>query len=126
MKKAVCIIDDDDDVRDVVAFALENDGFDVLSFENPKLAIKSLLELAPADYPGLIIVDYFMPEMDGVSFINLIQAEHKDSLGRIQIAFSSARDANDTPVELPEGIIHLNKPMELDDLLKVAKNYCSL
>ena len=65
MKKAVCIIDDDDDIRDVMAYALESEGFVVQAFGNPLEAIRSLAAMAPKDLPGFIMIDFHMPGMNG-------------------------------------------------------------
>jgi two-component system, NtrC family, nitrogen regulation response regulator GlnG len=121
--KHVILIDDDKDIRDVIAFALENEGFEVHPFENGK---KCLEELAHQnDMPGLIIVDYLMPEMNGITFINRMRENFPDTFSKVPIAISSAMGPMSPELNSLNGLIHLPKPMNLDDLLKLATEHCS-
>jgi DNA-binding response OmpR family regulator len=124
--KNVVVIDDDDDVRDVIVYALETDGFSVLPFENGRHGYEALLNLEKKDYPGLIIVDYMMPEMDGMSFISEIRSKHAETLGKIPIAMSSAMGTVHPSFSGQKNLILLPKPMDLDYLLEVARSYCCL
>ncbi len=121
--KQIVVIDDDDDVRDVIVFALENDGFEVSSYENGKEGLEALNDMKTESLPGLIIVDYLMPEMDGVTFINLIKTSFP-KLSNIPVAISSAMGAMNSAIIKNNDIILLHKPMDLDDLLKVAREHC--
>lgn len=123
--KSILVIDDDIDIREVLVFALESEGFTVSSAENGRIGLNTLLQANPAEYPGLIIVDYLMPEMDGLEFIKTIKTEHADNLGKIPVIISSAMGtAVSEEVEHLEGVIKLFKPMDLDDLLKIAHEHC--
>ncbi|HXH29213.1 MAG TPA: response regulator [Bacteriovoracaceae bacterium] len=124
--REICVIDDDEDVREVVAFALETEGYMVHQFENGQKALDHLLTLQRSDYPGLIIVDHLMPTMDGLTFISKIKSEHRDSFGLIPVALSSANDFRQAYPGLPPEIIKLNKPMNLDDLIKLASEHCRI
>lgn len=121
--KQIVVIDDDHDVRDVIVFALENDGFSVSSFENGKEGLDALNEMKTESLPGLIIVDYLMPEMDGMTFINQIKNSFP-KLANIPVAISSAMGAMNSSIIKDNDIILLHKPMDLDDLLKVARQHC--
>lgn len=120
MKRKVCIIDDDEDVRDVVAYALEDDGFEVIPFENPEDAIASFEE--SGQYPGFILLDYLMPRMNGADFIRKIRSEYKDTLGKIPCAMSTANGQIDE--KLPADVLNLPKPMDLDHLLDLVRDNC--
>lgn len=121
--KNVVVIDDDDDVRDVIVFALENEGFKVLAFNNGKQGLDGLLLMQ--EIPGLIIVDYLMPEMDGISFINIVRSRFPDTLGKIPMAISSAMGASDPVFSKIPDLILLHKPMDLEDLLRIARECCA-
>lgn len=121
MNKSIYLIDDDDDVRDVVTYALEEDGFQVTAFEDGSDGYHSLDELTSDKHPGLIIVDYMMPKMDGMKFIQQIKSHR--ILSHIPILLCSAIGNEEVPSPLPQGVSTINKPMELDDLLRVVRSH---
>ena len=59
----ILIADDDDDVRDVIAFKLQVAGFRTLSADNGR----SALNIAVESQPRMIILDVTMPQLDGLS-----------------------------------------------------------
>src|SRR5664279_4322052 len=58
----VHLIDDDDGVRQAVAFLLTTSGFAVRVYESAA----AFLEALPTVQPGCIVTDVRMPEMDGL------------------------------------------------------------
>lgn len=125
MMKQIYVIDDDLDVRDIIVYALETTGFNVTSFSNGEEALKALNQCPQNELPGLIIVDYLMPIMDGAVFIQTIQQSEKAELLSIPLALSSAMGPQDAVLSKLTNVIHLPKPMDLEDLLRVAKEHCS-
>ncbi|WP_408096290.1 response regulator [Peredibacter sp. HCB2-198] len=122
--KKVFVIDDDADVRDVIVFALEEEGYEVEVSENGKQGLEMLRSFDESHYPGLIIVDYLMPEMDGITFIKTLKTEYADSLGKIPMVISSAMGQMDE-FDFLSDVGRLYKPMDLEDLLKLVKKYCT-
>jgi DNA-binding response OmpR family regulator len=59
----ILIADDDDDVRDVIAYKLQVAGFRTLSADNGR----SALTIAMNELPRMIILDVTMPQLDGLS-----------------------------------------------------------
>jgi DNA-binding response OmpR family regulator len=59
----ILIADDDDDIRDVIAYKLQVAGYRTLSADNGR----SALNLAVAERPRAIILDVTMPQMDGLA-----------------------------------------------------------
>ena len=60
---AILIADDDDDIRDVIAFKLEMSGFRALTADNGR----SALTIATEQRPRLAILDVSMPQLDGLT-----------------------------------------------------------
>jgi CheY-like chemotaxis protein len=125
MMKQVFVIDDDIDVRDIIVYALETNGFLVKAFSNGEEALAALVNCPQEKLPGLIIVDYLMPIMDGAEFVRTIQKSSKKDLLSIPLAVSSAMGPQDEVLSQLKNVIHLPKPMDLDDLLRVVKKHCS-
>lgn len=58
----ILVVDDEPDIREVVAYNLKRGGYEVLTAENGEEAIKT----ARRYQPDLIILDIMMPVMDGI------------------------------------------------------------
>ncbi len=122
MSRPICIIDDDEDVRGVMCFALEFEGIKALPFASG-LEAEEYLQKAPLEnLPGLIIVDYMMPDQNGIEFIIRLFKEYPDTLAKIPIALSTARFADET-ADLPKGALRLEKPVDLNTFMGLAKKY---
>lgn len=125
MSRAICVIDDDEDVRGVMCFALEFEGIKALPFASGIEAELALKNLSPTEYPGMIIVDYMMPDMDGVEFITRMMDLYPDTLGTIPMGLSTARFSDETS-DLPERAFRLEKPVDLKEFIALAKKYSGI
>ena len=67
--KKVMIVDDEADVISVLGIVLEENGFEVDTFEDPMVALKSYR----AGVYDLLILDIKMPEMDGFELYDQIK-----------------------------------------------------
>ena len=118
-KKAVLIVEDDRDIREVLCELLEMEGYVVHTAVNGRDGVERVTEI-----PGLslVIVDYRMPHMDGYEF-RLAQLQHA-SLAQIPTILMSA-DSSFAP-EIPEAFTaFLPKPLSLDSVLEVVARYTS-
>lgn len=70
----VIVVDDDAAVRHALKFALEIEGFPVRIYDGPKQL------LADADLPtsGCLILDYRMPEMNGLDLLDCLRQRRID------------------------------------------------
>ena len=66
----VLIADDDDDVRDVIAYKLQMAGFRTLSADNGR----SALTIAKEQKPKVIVMDVSMPQLDGLAVCRELRA----------------------------------------------------
>ncbi len=60
--RRVLIVDDELNIRNILEFSLNAEGFDVIVAENGEAAI----ELARTEAPDLIILDVMMPGLSGI------------------------------------------------------------
>jgi CheY-like chemotaxis protein len=63
-----------------------------------------------------------MPKMNGLSFIRKLRSEYQDTLGKIPCALSTATDR--LAEEIPDDVMELKKPMDLDHLLDLVRDNC--
>jgi DNA-binding response OmpR family regulator len=68
---AILVADDDPDIRDLVAFKLEQAGFDVTAVDNGLAA----LDAARALPPDLVVLDVMMPGMSGIDVCRELRAD---------------------------------------------------
>ena len=81
----VLVVDDYPDTREMLSIALEFAGYDVLLAESGLEAI----ERARRHHPAVVVMDIFMPGMDGVEATRQLRTE--PDLARIPVVAHTAR-----------------------------------
>jgi two-component system, chemotaxis family, chemotaxis protein CheY len=115
-KGTVVIADDDDVLREVVQEVVEEEGYRVV----PAHDGEELLRLVPAlPHPCLVLLDLKMPKVDGLAFLDRIQGEPEWADVPI-ILFTAAADVSGHP----RAVGVLNKPFDLDALLRLLAGHC--
>lgn len=66
------VIDDEEVVRDLFGMMLERNGYEVVLAENGIVGLALLRKSLPVD---LVLVDWNMPEMNGVAFLKAVRAD---------------------------------------------------
>ncbi|MGH7529644.1 MAG: response regulator [Gemmatimonadales bacterium] len=66
MTKPVLLVDDDEAFRDTLREYLESIGFPVLTAQHGREALELLRTIDP---PGVILLDFMMPVMNGTQFL---------------------------------------------------------
>ncbi|MDX2086511.1 MAG: response regulator [Kofleriaceae bacterium] len=109
----ILLVEDDEDVRDMIALTLQVHGFDVVLAENGAAALTTLEHRRPC----LMILDLVMPGIDGREVL----ARMRTAGYQLPVIVISALDA--TP---PDGIVAtLRKPFETASLIRLAARYCA-
>ncbi len=84
--ESVLIIDDEEDIREILGYALRKEGFTVHTAENGELG----LALAEKYLTAIIILDVMMPEMDGIEVCEKLRAN--PATANLRICFLTARN----------------------------------
>lgn len=66
----ILVVDDEYLIADILSFALEDEGFSVVTASNGRKGLDALDRVKPA----LIITDFMMPAMDGLEFATAVRA----------------------------------------------------
>ena len=82
--KILCV-DDEPDILEILKYNLSNEGYQVSTAKNGKIAIEKSMEI----YPNLIIMDIMMPHVDGIEACEKIRSI--ESLNDTLIMFLTAR-----------------------------------
>jgi CheY-like chemotaxis protein len=105
----VLVVDDDADIREVVARALEDDGYRVETACNGAEALRQ----ADQHAPDAIILDAMMPVMDGWEFLATWRARPVGHRAPVLVV-SASRDAR---AAMDRGAkAYLSKPFDLETL----------
>jgi DNA-binding response OmpR family regulator len=109
----ILVVEDDDDVRDLLTFALRNRGFTVEAVTNGQDALATLATRRPC----LVILDLVMPGMSGQQL--LVEMKGLDNRDVPVCVISALSDA------APQGAIAtLAKPFEISAVVALASRYC--
>ena len=68
-KKRILVVDDEPDTTMAISIILENNGFEISSYNDPLLALSSFRPR----YYDLVILDVKMPKIDGFKLYNEIR-----------------------------------------------------
>jgi CheY-like chemotaxis protein len=110
----ILVVEDDDDIREVVASFLQDAGYTVAAAANGAVA----LEMVERDPPLAILLDMKMPIMDGWEFAR--QYRDQPIPPAPIIVMTAAHDAAARGSQV-NAVGVLGKPFDLDDLLAIVK-----
>jgi two-component system alkaline phosphatase synthesis response regulator PhoP len=83
--ESVLIIDDEADIRDILAYNLKKEGFVVHTASN----VKKGIEISRSANTDIVILDVMMPEMDGIEVCDILRND--PTTKHIRICFLTAR-----------------------------------
>jgi DNA-binding response OmpR family regulator len=109
----VLVVDDDDSIRDFIAMALSDNGYEVATAPDGAAALRVL----DAFQPELILLDMRMPAMDGWAFSRVHSRSRHSHVPVVVI--TAARDAGASAAEI-QADAFLAKPFELQELLALV------
>ena len=117
LPKVVLIVDDDPDMTSVFSLGLQDEGFEVYTYNDP---LEVLSQFKPNFY-DLLLVDINMPKMNGIDLSRkLLELD-----SNVKICFITAGEANIEALrELypTRGIgCYIRKPVTIDELVRRVK-----
>src|SRR6202012_478189 len=107
----IILAEDDNDMRRFLVKALENAGYDVVSYDNGRSAYDRLRE-EPFE---LLLTDIVMPEMDGIELAR--KATELDPDMKVMFITGFAAVALNPDNQAPKDAKVLSKPFPLRDLV---------
>ena len=114
---AILIVDDDLAILDMIAELLEYEGYQVVTCSSGSDALARVKDNPPA----LILLDLMMPQMSGWQVIAALRSSPQTRAIPI-VLLSARRDLPATAKDL--GVEHfLEKPFDLDELLRLIQQY---
>jgi two-component system nitrogen regulation response regulator NtrX len=120
MSRAVLIIDDEASIRQSLTGALKDEGYRV----NVSASGREGLESIRGDRPDIVLLDIWMPEIDGIEVLRLIKSEWPDQI----VIVMSGHGNIETAVKATKlgAFDFIEKPLSLERLLVLLQNVSSV
>ena len=122
-KLSILVVDDEPDKRLLLAFALENEGYEVHT------AVDGVAGLAAVELhqPDLIVTDVMMPRMDGYEMIRRVRANPQTKFIPVIIQSAARVEGRDVRLGSELGALgYLTDPTDLDLLRARARTLLEL
>lgn len=116
-KKTILVVDDEQDIRELLVFNLQKEGYNTLEASDGATAV----DLALNGKPDLILLDVMIPKLDGISVCKKIR--YALNISNIPILMISAKDTeSDKIVGLEMGADdYITKPFQIREVMARVK-----
>jgi two-component system phosphate regulon response regulator PhoB/two-component system alkaline phosphatase synthesis response regulator PhoP len=116
-QRKIAIIEDEEDIRELLADYLQKAGFEVSKFEDGS----SFLKFLEKEKPDLIILDLMLPDMDGKEICRYLRSD--SYLSSILIIMLTAKGSEEEKVQGLElgADDYVTKPFSLKEVLARVK-----
>ncbi|MEH2290703.1 PAS domain-containing hybrid sensor histidine kinase/response regulator [Nostoc sp.] len=116
----ILVVDDNADTRELITFVLEESGAQVTAVGSVSEALEALRQFKP----DVLISDIGMPDEDGYSLIRKVRAQEAEQEKKIlAVALTAFARDEEHKLALQAGFqVHVSKPIEPEELVKVVAN----
>ena len=116
MSETICIVDDEPAILNSLSSILEDEGYQVITATNGLEGMK----LVRSDAPDLVILDIWMPEMDGLETLKRLRSQ----LPGILVVMMSGHGSIETAVKATKlgAYDYLEKPLDLEKVTILVRN----
>jgi len=116
MRKTILIVDDEESICQSLDGVLSDDGHEVLTAASGEEALK----IVEDELPSLILLDIWLPGLDGVEILKAIKAKHP----QIRVVMMSGHGTIETAVKATKlgAFDFIEKPLSLDKVLLIVRH----
>lgn len=116
--KKILIIEDDIDIRELIAEILDEEGYKTFTAENGKIGLDYLIACDVNERPDCIILDLMMPVMTGIQVLERLQSDYPNDLAKIPVIIATAKGSpNEDLKHMPSNVTKIRKPMDVNELI---------
>jgi CheY-like chemotaxis protein len=113
----ILVVDDDPNMRELLAIHLRGSGYDVRAAEDCIVAGKALLERTP----DMLITDVHMPHMDGFEFVAALGED--PAYRHIPVIFLTSEEEGEQRAKGLNAVGFVRKPVRADELLAIVARH---
>ncbi len=119
MSKKILVVDDEQSVRDFFQLMLPAEGYEVLLASNGAEALLA----AQSGQPDLILLDWMMPLMDGLTTLKMLK--HNETTRHIPVVMLTAKHQTEDFAEASifGADAYITKPFETEDVLSLMRRF---
>jgi DNA-binding NtrC family response regulator len=110
----IAIVDDDPDIRKIFSMIISHLGYSSFVFESGTSFVRALVKDNLSF--DLVLMDYRMPEMNGIEASRIIQSYRPD----LKIVLITAYDFVEKEA-LANGLLYMRKPLSMEAFSKILK-----
>jgi len=116
MSGTICIVDDEPSILNMLSSILEDEGYQVSVAKSGAEALK----LIRAELPDLVILDIWMPEIDGLEILKRIRHQFP----HLMVVMMSGHGSVETAVKATKlgAYDYLEKPLDLEKVTILVRN----
>jgi CheY-like chemotaxis protein len=111
----VLVVEDETDLREIIQDVLAGEGYQVICAVDGAQALELL---SGGLRPGVVLLDFYMPRLDGWAFLERMRTEL--ALGEVPVVAISGSE-----VTHPSVAAVLRKPFDITELLDIVQRFTS-
>jgi len=115
LKKKIYVVEDNDDIRELVEYLLEIEGYEVKGFANAT----KFSQIIVNELPDLVVLDVMLPDGNGVDICNKLKSNPVTKELPVLLMSANANMAFVSKESMADDFI--SKPFDIDDLVTRAK-----
>ncbi len=108
--KEICILEDDDNIRELIQLVLESHDYVVRSYSN----IKAFDQVKTSYFPDLFLLDFMLPDGNGLEVC--LKLKNTDETRNIPVIIMSAHADLNKMIGADDFI---SKPFDIDELVGI-------
>lgn len=108
MKKSICIVEDDADIRDLISYIMMDDNYDVLMCGS----IKEFSALIKDSVPHVVVFDIMLPDGSGLDLCR--EMKTKENTAWVPVLLMSAHYRPEEAMQAGCAEAFITKPFDID------------
>lgn len=120
-ESSILVVDDNADIRDLLSFILEDEGYTVLTATEGEAALAVIKE----SEPELVLLDIMMPGRSGIDILKEVRSSKRESINQTPIVMITAKSqVADIDEALEAGATsYIVKPFRAEALLEKVQSF---